>query len=75
MKTEDLVTMLASGAGAVEPNAAVRRYATAIGWGAFGATLLLAICLGVRPDRGELLKIASCGESLIARTCEQRYFE
>lgn len=50
MKTEDLVTMLATGAGAVEPNAAQRRYAAALGWGAFGATLLMAILLGVRSD-------------------------
>jgi hypothetical protein len=50
MKTDDLVTLLATGAGAVEPNVAARRYATALGWGAFGATLLMAITLGVRPD-------------------------
>jgi hypothetical protein len=50
MKTDDLVAMLAAGAGAVEPGATARRYATALGWGAFGATLLMAIVLGVRPD-------------------------
>jgi hypothetical protein len=50
MKTDELVTLLATGAGAVEPDATVRRYATALGWGAFGATLLMAILLGVRPD-------------------------
>ena len=50
MKTDDLVTMLATGAGAVEPNAAARRYGAALGWGAFGATLLMAIVLGVRID-------------------------
>jgi hypothetical protein len=53
MKTDDLVTLLATGAGTVEPNAAARRYATALGWGAFGATLLMAITLGVRPDLDE----------------------
>lgn len=53
MKTEDLVTMLATGAGVVEPNPAGRRYAAAVGWGAFGATLLMAILLGVRPDLGD----------------------
>jgi hypothetical protein len=42
--------MLAAGAGAVEPHSAARRYATAIGWGALGATLLMAIMLGVRHD-------------------------
>lgn len=50
MKTDDLVRMLATGAGGVEPGSARRRYATALGWGAFGATLLMAITLGVRPD-------------------------
>lgn len=50
MKTDDLVAMLAAGAGAVEPGAGARRYATALGWGAFGATLLMAIALGVRAD-------------------------
>ena len=50
MRTDDLVTMLATGAGAVAPNPAARRYATAIGWGALGAALLMAALLGVRPD-------------------------
>jgi hypothetical protein len=50
MKTDELVTMLAAGAGAVEPDATARRYALALGWGAFGTTLLMAIVLGVRPD-------------------------
>src|SRR5437870_9375077 len=50
MGTDELVTLLATGAGAVEPDVTARRYATALGWGAFGATLLMAIMLGVRPD-------------------------
>ncbi len=50
MKTDELVTLLASGASAVEPNAVARRYALSLGWGAFGATLLMAILLGVRAD-------------------------
>ena len=50
MKTNDLISMLASGTIAVEPHALQRRYAMALGWGAFGATLLMAVCLGVRPD-------------------------
>jgi hypothetical protein len=50
MKTDELVTLLATGAGAVEPDAITRRYATALGWGAFGAMLLMAILIGVRPD-------------------------
>lgn len=50
MKTDDLVAMLAAGAAPVEPGATPRRYAAALGWGAFGATLLMAIALGVRAD-------------------------
>ena len=50
MRTDELVTMLASGAGAVRPNQAPRRFATAVAWGAVGATLLMAGLLGPRPD-------------------------
>jgi len=57
MKTDELVTMLAAGAGPVEPGATARRYATALGWGAFGAMLLMAIVLGVRPDLAEAARL------------------
>jgi len=57
MKTDELVAMLASGAAAVEPGASSRRYATALGWGAFGTTLLMAIVLGVRPDLAEAARL------------------
>ncbi|MFH1603555.1 MAG: DUF1109 domain-containing protein [Pseudomonadota bacterium] len=50
MRTDDLVTMLATGAGAVQPNQAARRYATAVGCGALGAALLMAVLLGPRHD-------------------------
>jgi hypothetical protein len=50
MKTDELVALLATGAGAVEPDATAQRYAIALGWGAFGATLLMAILLGTRSD-------------------------
>lgn len=50
MRTDDLVTLLATGAGAVQPNQAVRRFAAAVGWGALGAALLMATLLGLRPD-------------------------
>lgn len=53
MKTEDLITMLATGAGAVPAAAAVRRYALAIGWGMAGAALLLLTFLQVRDDLGQ----------------------
>lgn len=50
MKTDDLVTMLATGAAPVERPAASRRFALAVGWGALGASLLMAVLLGVRDD-------------------------
>lgn len=54
MKTEDLISMLATGAGAIEaPVAAPQRYAVAIGWGAAGASLLLLALLQVRHDLGQ----------------------
>ena len=53
MKTDDLISMLASGAGSVESDVLRRRYTVALGWGAFGTTLLMTILLGVRPDLAE----------------------
>ena len=50
MKTDDLIAMLAKGAIAVEPGTMQRRYAAALGWGAFGAMSVMALWLGVRPD-------------------------
>ncbi|MEO5764284.1 MAG: DUF1109 domain-containing protein [Casimicrobiaceae bacterium] len=50
MNTDELVALLVVRALPVEPNATARRYAVALGWGALGATLLMAILLGVRPD-------------------------
>ena len=57
MRTDDLIGMLAAGAAPVEPRATQRRYVTAIGWGAFGSTLLMALLLGVRPDLGEAARL------------------
>ena len=55
MKTDELVTMLATGASAVDSGDGTRRLVTAIGWGAFGATLLMAVMLGVRHDLGSVV--------------------
>jgi hypothetical protein len=49
MKTEDLVTMLATGVDAVDLRAAVRRYAGAVGAGLLAAAVLMATLLGVNP--------------------------
>jgi len=57
MRTDELITMLAAGAAPVEPRATQRRYVTAIGWGAFGSTLLMALLLGVRPDLSEAARL------------------
>lgn len=50
MRTDELVAMLATGSGPVDPKATGRRFATALGWGMFGTALAMAIALGVRPD-------------------------
>lgn len=50
MKTHELVTMLATGAGGVERSVVHRRVSASIGWGALGAALLMALLLGVRAD-------------------------
>ena len=57
MKTDELIALLANGAQAVEPHALPRRYVTALGWGAFGTTLMMAILLGVRPDLIEATRL------------------
>ncbi len=57
MKTDELISMLANGIDAVEPNVLRRRYGTALGWGALGTTLLMAILLGVRPDLAEATQL------------------
>lgn len=50
MKTDELLALLATQAPPGTHESAGRRYATAIGWGTLGATLLMAIFLGVRHD-------------------------
>jgi len=55
MNTNELVDLLARDAGPVESNATARRFATALGWGIFGATLLMAVILGVRRDLHEAM--------------------
>jgi hypothetical protein len=57
VRTDDLVAMLAAGAVPVEPGTAARRYATALAWGASGATLLMLILLGVRADLGDAVRL------------------
>jgi hypothetical protein len=56
VKTDELVTLLA-GDVIVDARAGPRRYALAIGWGALGATLLMAILLGVRRDLAQVVSM------------------
>lgn len=53
MKTDDLIGMLATGAGAIEPHAVERRYAKALGGGTLGALILMLSLLRVREDLAE----------------------
>lgn len=50
MKTDDLIAMLATGAGAVDAGASRRRFAQALAWGGFASLLLMAVLMGVRSD-------------------------
>jgi len=57
MKTDDLVSLLATGAGHVERHAASRRYAAAIAVGVVAAGLLMLRLLGVRPDLADAMQL------------------
>jgi hypothetical protein len=57
MKTDELIAMLASGPAPVDADAGTRRLAMALGWGLFGATLLMALLLGVRDDLAQALRL------------------
>jgi hypothetical protein len=52
MKTDDFISMLANGVTPVDRHALARRFGVAVLIGAAGATLLVAVILGVRPDLG-----------------------
>jgi len=49
MKTDDLVSLLATGTDAVDAKAPARHYIAAVGAGALGATVLMSLWLDVRP--------------------------
>ena len=50
MKTDELITLLATAATPVPANMMGRRFAVAMGWGVSGAVLLLLVTLGIRTD-------------------------
>ena len=49
MKTEELVSLLATSVAPVSASAVSRRFAVAMAWGVPGAVLLLVLTLGIRP--------------------------
>ena len=57
MKTDELISILASGGTAADVHALRRRCVVAIGWGAFATALAMAIVLGVRPDIGDAARL------------------
>jgi hypothetical protein len=50
MKTEDLISLLATGAAPVDPHVVARRMSWALIAGGLGSTVLMALLFGVRPD-------------------------
>jgi len=50
MKTDDLIDMLSTGAGAVDRHAGARRFGAALPLAALGSLVLMAAVFGVRPD-------------------------
>jgi len=54
MKTQDLVSLLASDVAPVDRRILAKRFSWALLLGALGATLLMALWFGVRPDLGRV---------------------
>ncbi len=57
MKTDDLITMLASGNVAVDDGPAWQRLVMAIGWGLAGSLLIMMVLLGVREDLSQAAQL------------------
>ncbi|OYY75496.1 MAG: hypothetical protein B7Y40_00820 [Gammaproteobacteria bacterium 28-57-27] len=57
MKTDDLVTLLATGDIAIQPHTAAKRFALALGLGVGVAFLMMLGLLGLRPDFSEAIKL------------------
>jgi hypothetical protein len=58
MKTDDLVTMLATGVDPIDPRAVEKRFALALALGLSGAGLLMIMLLGVRRDLAQVAMTA-----------------
>jgi len=59
VKTDDLVVMLAAGAGPVPRNAVTRRYSVAIGWGSLLSFMLMLGTIGLLADLRGALALSS----------------
>jgi hypothetical protein len=57
MKTDDLISMLASGVAPVDRRVPVKRFSTALVLGGVGALLLMEVLFGVRPDIGQVIYV------------------
>ena len=57
MKTDELVTLLATGTGSMPVAVPMRRYAVALGAGMLGAVLLMFLFMGVRADLGQAVML------------------
>ncbi|MCL6705247.1 DUF1109 domain-containing protein [Pseudomonas sp. T1.Ur] len=55
MKTDDLISLLASGVAPVDPRAPAKRFSVAVLAGLLGALLLVVALKGVRPDLGQVM--------------------
>lgn len=55
METDRLVSLLATGVPPTDPHVLARRFSWALAAGALGATLLVVLFYGVRPDIGTML--------------------
>ncbi|MGH8856261.1 MAG: DUF1109 domain-containing protein [Telluria sp.] len=55
MKTDELVALLAKGAGPVEQDAAARRFIGVLGWGMFGTALAMVLTMRMRSDIAEAM--------------------
>jgi hypothetical protein len=57
MKTDDLISMLASGVAPVDRRAPAKRFSAALVLGGIGALLLMEVLFGVRPDIGRMIYV------------------
>jgi hypothetical protein len=57
MKTDDLISMLATGVTPVDRHALAKRFGTALLLGGIGAVILVTLIFGIRPDIGRMVGV------------------